>query len=51
VFISFEGINQDNTVSLDVKINPLISFTWLGFLLLTAGTLVAVWPKRQSAGA
>ena len=27
--------------------NPLISFVWLGGIMLTVGTFVALWPKRQ----
>ncbi|HEY3316863.1 MAG TPA: cytochrome c biogenesis protein CcsA [Coriobacteriia bacterium] len=46
VFIVLEQVNQDGSLQLSAKVNPLISFTWLGFALLIAGTTVAVWPRR-----
>ncbi len=46
VFFIFEGLNQDDTLAVNIKVNPLISFAWLGFAVLTLGTTLAVWPKR-----
>jgi cytochrome c-type biogenesis protein CcmF len=51
VFIVMEGVDQSGTLMMTAKINPLISFTWLGFVLLICGTTLAVWPKRQLAAA
>ena len=37
----------DTVVILDFKINPLIVWVWVGFLLTIVGTLIAAWPKRS----
>jgi cytochrome c-type biogenesis protein CcmF len=50
VFVVLEDSAQGKgPLKLNVKINPLISFTWAGFVLLVLGTVLAVWPKRQLA--
>jgi cytochrome c-type biogenesis protein CcmF len=51
VFFIFEGINPDGSIAVNVKVNPLISFVWFGFVLTIIGTAIAVWPKRTSADA
>jgi cytochrome c-type biogenesis protein CcmF len=45
IFLVFQG-NQNNEITINVKINPLIWFTWGGFIVLLLGTTLAVWPKR-----
>jgi cytochrome c-type biogenesis protein CcmF len=45
IFVSLEGADDKN-VQLAVKLNPLIWFTWVGFILMLVGTGVALWPKR-----
>ncbi len=49
VFVVWEG-NQgegDNaSLSMNVKINPLIWFSWVGFILVLLGGGIAAWPKR-----
>jgi cytochrome c-type biogenesis protein CcmF len=40
-----------NRVTFRVYHNPLISFVWLGGVMLILGTLVALWPARRSAHA
>lgn len=51
VFIVLEQVNQDGSLQMSAKINPLINMTWLGFVLLIAGSGIAVWPKRRAAAA
>jgi cytochrome c-type biogenesis protein CcmF len=51
VFIIFEGTNDDGSLSMNLKVNPLISFAWVGFLFTIIGTTIAVWPKKQPAAA
>jgi cytochrome c-type biogenesis protein CcmF len=46
LFVVWEG-NQDNQLSINVKINPLIWFAWGGFALLLLGSALAAWPKNQ----
>jgi len=36
---------------MNLKVNPLISFAWIGFLLTIVGTTIAVWPKKQPQAA
>jgi cytochrome c-type biogenesis protein CcmF len=48
IFIVFQGV-QDGQVVLQVKINPLISWAWFGFLLTIIGTALAMWPKAAPA--
>jgi cytochrome c-type biogenesis protein CcmF len=45
IFVVWEG-NQDNQLSVNVKINPLIWFAWGGFVLLLLGAGLAAWPKK-----
>ncbi len=44
IFVVFQGV-QDNQLVINVKINPLIWFSWGGFILLLIGTTLAAWPK------
>jgi cytochrome c-type biogenesis protein CcmF len=46
IFVVFQGI-QDNQLSVNVKINPLIWLVWAGFGLLLAGNMLAMWPKKK----
>jgi len=46
IFMVFQGI-QDDHVSVNVKINPLIWFVWAGFGLLMVGNALAMWPKKK----
>ncbi|MEP0763351.1 MAG: heme lyase CcmF/NrfE family subunit [Chloroflexota bacterium] len=38
---------EGNRVTFRVYYNPLISFVWLGGVVLILGTMVALWPSRQ----
>lgn len=49
VFVAFNGIDTRGNLSVDTKINPLISFVWIGSLVLVFGTLIAMWPKAIPA--
>ena len=51
IFFIFEGLDQTESLSINVKINPLIWFAWFGFILLNVGTVIAVWPKRTALAA
>ncbi|MBP8974935.1 MAG: heme lyase CcmF/NrfE family subunit [Anaerolineae bacterium] len=42
---------EGNRVTFRVYYNPLISFVWLGGVVLILGTLVALWPSRQAGRA
>jgi cytochrome c-type biogenesis protein CcmF len=45
VFIAFQS-GDETGLTFDVKINPLISWAWAGFLLTVIGTAIASWPRR-----
>jgi cytochrome c-type biogenesis protein CcmF len=51
VFSIFNGTldptKADSDIVLDVKINPLIVWVWVGFLLTILGTTLAAWPKKE----
>ncbi|MDR3687168.1 MAG: cytochrome c biogenesis protein CcsA [Coriobacteriia bacterium] len=44
IFVVYQG-SSGSTLVVNVKINPLIWFSWVGFMLLLFGTALAVWPK------
>ena len=44
IFVTMQG-SDENGITINVKINPLIWFSWSGFLLLLIGTTVAAWPR------
>lgn len=48
LFVVYRGVNEDGTaLSMDVRVNPLISFTWVGFGLLMVGTAIALFGRRK----
>jgi cytochrome c-type biogenesis protein CcmF len=46
LFVIFESVDAKGNAVLNFKINPLIVWVWIGFVILIAGTTLAVWPKR-----
>lgn len=47
LFVVYRGTNDEGAFSLDVRVNPLISFVWLGFGLLMVGTAIAALGRRK----
>ncbi len=47
LFVVYRGVNMEGDFSLDVRVNPLISLVWLGFGLLMAGGLIALFGRRS----
>lgn len=45
IFVVFNGVDNNGLINLNIKINPLISFVWLGSFILIFGTVIAMWPK------
>ncbi|MCL2332029.1 MAG: cytochrome c biogenesis protein CcsA [Actinomycetia bacterium] len=39
--------NNGETLTMDVRINPLIRFIWVGIGLMMLGTVLADWPRKQ----
>ncbi len=46
VFVVYNGIDAAGNIQMNVKINPLISFAWAGFVILIIGSGLASWPKK-----
>ena len=46
VFVAFQGADTAG-LSFEVKINPLISWAWVGFVIMIMGTGIAMWPKKE----
>ena len=42
----YRGVNDEGDFSMDVRVNPLISFVWVGFALLMVGCLIPLFAKR-----
>jgi cytochrome c-type biogenesis protein CcmF len=42
---------EASTAVLQVKVNPLVNFVWLGCMFLMLGFAIAVWPERRTADA
>ena len=49
LFVVYRGVNQEGDLSMDVRVNPLISLVWVGFGLLMLGTAVATFGRRKTA--
>jgi len=45
IFVAMQGADETGA-TINVKINPLIWFSWVGFMLLLIGTGIAAWPKK-----
>lgn len=50
IFVVLEGADE-TSLYMNVKINPLISWVWFGFVLTIFGTGLASYPKKQLAAA
>ena len=46
LFVVYKGVNAEGAFSMDVRVNPLISFVWVGFGLLMVGSLIALVGRR-----
>ncbi len=44
LFLAFQGLNEDGTVTVQAKVNPLVSWLWVGCLILFAGAIWAILP-------
>lgn len=48
LFVAFQGVNADGSLSIHVKINPLILFNWIGAGVAVAGIALACLPRRAT---
>lgn len=49
LFVVYRGVNDAGQLSMDVRVNPLVSFVWVGFGLLVVGTAIATFGRRKPA--
>jgi cytochrome c-type biogenesis protein CcmF len=52
VFVTYQGSDSSAgaaTLFFQIKINPMISWAWAGFIILILGTAIAMVPKRERA--
>ena len=49
LFVVYRGVNTEGDLSMDVRVNPLISFVWAGFFLLMAGIVVSTFGRRGAS--
>lgn len=47
LFVVYKGVDDEGAFALDVRVNPLISFVWVGFVLLMVGALLALAGRRS----
>ena len=47
VFVAFQG-GDASGLSFEVKVNPMISWAWVGFVIMILGSSIAMWPKRET---
>ena len=48
LFVAFQGLNADGTLSINVKINPLIMLNWIGAGISIVGIILAFAPRRAT---
>jgi cytochrome c-type biogenesis protein CcmF len=51
IFSTFNGTDEQGNIVLNIKVNPLITWVWIGMVLTFLGTVLACWPKRTRAAA
>jgi cytochrome c-type biogenesis protein CcmF len=51
LYLVLASIDGDDKAVLQIKINPLVNFVWLGCSFLMFGFAIAVWPERGRARA
>jgi cytochrome c-type biogenesis protein CcmF len=50
IFVVFHGLDSDGKLSLDTKINPLISCLWVGLAMLIIGPLISCLGRGAGMG-
>jgi cytochrome c-type biogenesis protein CcmF len=47
LYVIMAGFEPSGIITLKVFINPLVSWLWIGGLVIIIGTLIAIWPERR----
>lgn len=48
LYIVLAGLDADGVAAFQVLVNPMVTWLWIGGLVLVIGTLIAAWPARRS---
>jgi len=49
LYLILGSVQNDGSIFLKVKVNPLITWLWWGTYVLVVGTLIAWWPGKRSS--
>ncbi|MBQ9006974.1 MAG: hypothetical protein IJ092_11490, partial [Atopobiaceae bacterium] len=49
LFVVYRGVNDAGAFAMDVRVNPLIGFVWVGFGLLMLGGAISAFGRRGNA--
>jgi cytochrome c-type biogenesis protein CcmF len=47
LYVSLTALESDGSAALEIHLNPLVSWVWIGGVILTAGCVVALWPRPR----
>ncbi|MBI5636332.1 MAG: heme lyase CcmF/NrfE family subunit [Nitrospinae bacterium] len=47
VYVIFAALNDDNSATIKVLVNPLVIWLWIGGFIMGVGTIIAMWPDRR----
>ena len=47
LYLILGGVNEDGSASIQAYINPLVSFVWLGGVVMVLGTLIALSDRMR----
>ena len=47
LYVILSGLEDNGLATIEVLINPLMIWLWIGGIVLVIGTLIAVWPVRR----
>jgi cytochrome c-type biogenesis protein CcmF len=47
LYVSLTALESDGSATLEIHLNPLVSWVWIGGVILTAGCVVALWPRPR----
>ena len=47
LYLILGGVNEDGSASIQAYINPLVSFVWVGGLIMVFGTLIALSDRMR----
>ena len=48
LYIVLAGLDADGVAAFQVLVNPMVTWLWIGGLVLVVGTLIAAWPARKA---